>query len=214
LAVAGTCRSPGRSPTAILQPSAAQYDDAQLAAAFRDLHGSRLHGFALLVTLGDRQLAERVAGFSLAAGASQAAALRHPERAAAWLRARTLRALHGQRPFRRSPTAEARRAALAPLGVDEAVYRGLAALSLDARAALVASAVEQFDPIDVETIIDAAPAATRHALAQARSRYLRSAAEGGSDDEPDTAPDEPAGELGIRVRGVATRAFSARDSRR
>jgi len=214
LAVAGTSRSPGRSPTAILQPSVAQSDDGQLAAAFRELHGSRLHGFAILVALGDRQLAERAAGFSLAAGARQAAALRHPERAAAWLRARALRALRGPRPFRRSPTAEARRAALIPLGVDDAVYRGLAALSLDARAALVASEVERFDPIDVETIIDAAPAATRHALAEARRRYLRSAAEDDSDKEVDAVADEPRGELATRVGNVARRAFSTSDRRR
>jgi len=214
LAVAGTSRSPGRSPTAILQPSVAQYDDAQLAAAFRELHGSRLHGFAILVTLGDRQLAERVAGYSLAAGAGQAAALRHPERAAAWLRARTLRALHGPRPFRRSPTPEARRAALAPLGVDDGVYRGLAALSLDARAALVASDVERFDPIDVETIIDAAPAATRHALAAGRRHYLRSAGGDDSDAEAEAGADEPTGDLATRVRNVARRAFSTGDPRR
>jgi hypothetical protein len=214
LAVAGTSRSPGRSPTAILQPSVAQHDDAQLAAAFRELHGSRLHGFAILVALGDRQLAERAAGFSLAAGARQAAALRHPERAAAWLRARTLRALHGPRPFRRSPTAEDRRAALIPLGVDDAVYRGLAALSLDARAAFVASAVERFDPIDVETIIDAAPAATRHNLAEARRRYLRAAAEDDSDAEVAAVADEPTGELATRVGNIARRAFSTSDQRR
>jgi len=200
--------------TAILQPSAAQYHDAQLGKAFRDLHGSRLHGFAILVTLGDRELAERAAGFSLAAGASQAAALRHPERAAAWLRARTLRALRGRRPFREALTAEDRRAALAPLGVHEAVYRGLAALSLDARAALVASAVERFDPIDVETIIDAAPAATRHVLAQARRRYLRSVAGDDSDAEAETPADEQTGELATRVRNVAMRAFSTGDHRR
>ena len=58
-----------------------------MRAAFRDLHGTRLHGFALLVTLGDRAHAARLTrGDALAAGMAQAAALRHPERAAAWLR--------------------------------------------------------------------------------------------------------------------------------
>jgi hypothetical protein len=98
--------------------------------------------------------------------------------------------------------------------VDDAVYRGLAALSLDARAALVASEVERFDPIDVETIIDAAPAATRHALAEARRRYLRSAAGDDSDAEVEAAVGEPTGELATRVRDIARRAFSTSDLRR
>jgi hypothetical protein len=166
----------------------------------------------MLVTLGDARLAERVAGFALAAGASQAPALRHPERAAAWLRARTLRTLGEQGRFRRSPAAEERQAALAPLGVDPAVYRGLASLGLRARAALVASDIERFDPIDVETILNAAPAATRRIVAEARKRYLSFAA--GSADEVQAAPDEPMGELAGRVHSVATRAFSINETSR
>ena len=183
-----------------------------MAAAFRDLHGPRLHGFTLLVTLGDTRLAERTAGFALAAGAAQAAALRHPERAAAWLRARALRTLREQRRFRRSLGAGERRATLAPLGVDEAAYRGLAALDLNARAALVASGIERFDPIDVETILDAAPAATRRIVAEARKRYLRFA--GGSADGEPAAAGEPMGELAGRVHKVATRAFSIGETSR
>jgi len=98
--------------------------------------------------------------------------------------------------------------------VGEAVYRGLAALSLDARAAFVASAIERFDPIDVETIIDAAPAATRHALAEARRRYLRAAAMDRNDNEDEAPTDESTGELATRVRSVAMRAFSAGELRR
>jgi hypothetical protein len=209
----GPRRSPRRSPTAILEPSAAQHDDALLAAAFRDLHGRRLHGFAILVALGDRQAAERVAGFALAAGARQAAALRHPERAAAWLRARALHGLHQRRSIGRSASVDERRAALAPLGVDVAVYQGLEALSVNARAALVASAIERFDPIDVETILGAAPAATRHMVAEARKRYLRFAARE-SGEEPDADLDQPMGELASRVQSVATRAFSPGEASR
>jgi len=197
-----------------VQPDTAPTDDAQLAAAFRELHGARLHGFTLLLTLGDRSLAERLAAFSLAAGARQAAALRHPERAAAWLRARALREVHRQRFLRRSSPAEERRSALAALGVGGATYRGLAALSVDARAALVASAIEQFDPIDVETILDATPAAARHAVAEARNRYLRSATVNGSDDSTEPPLDDDGGELARRVQGVAARAFSTGDVRR
>lgn len=205
--------TPGRSTTATFQPAPAQ-DDALLAAAFRDMHGPRLHGFAILVTLGDRQAAEQAAGFALGAGAEQAAALRHPERAAAWLRERVLRGLHQRRSLGRSaPPVEARRAALAALGVDDAVYLGLASLSGDARAALVASDIERFEPIDVETILDVAPAAARHAVSEARNRYLRFATRG-SVEETDAARDQPEGELAVRVQGVATRAFSTGDASR
>jgi hypothetical protein len=208
-----TARTPRRTPTATLQPLPTPYDDATLAAAFRDLHGSRLHGFAMLVTLGDRQSAELAAGFALAAGAEQAAALRHPERAAAWLRARTLRNLHQRRSIGRKTPGDARRATLATLGVDDAAYRGLAALSLDARAALVASAIERFDVIDIETILDASPAAARHSVAEARDRYVRyaSTTPAGEGDGP---ADAPPGDLAGRVRDVAARAFSRGDATR
>jgi hypothetical protein len=165
------------------------------------------------VTLGDSRAAERAAGFALAAGAAQAAALRHPERAAAWLRARTLRLLHERRLPRRAVPVDERRAALARLGANEVVYRGLAGLSIDARAALVASAIERFDPIDVETILDAAPAATRQALARARDRYLRLAASQ-SPGEAEAAPEDSMGDLAGRVREVAARAFSSGEAPR
>jgi len=158
------------------------------------------------VTLGDARLAERAAGFALAAGASQAAALRHPERAAAWLRARTLRTLKELGRFRHAAASDQRHAALDPLGVRDAVYRGLASIDLTARAALVASDIERFDPIDVETIIDAAPAPTRHVVAEARKRYLRLA--GGSTGEEQVPFEGPTGGLAARVHRVATRAFS------
>jgi DNA-directed RNA polymerase specialized sigma24 family protein len=206
-------RSSRRSPTATLQPAPAPNDDATLAAAFRDLHGSRLHGFAVLVTLGDPTSAELVAGFALAAGASQAAALRHPERAAAWLRARALRSLHQRRSIGHNTTTDARRGTLATLGVDEAAFRGLAGLNLNERAALVASAIEGFDPIDIETILDASPAAARHAVAEARKRYVRNASNTSS-GERDESDSSPSGELASRVRGVAARAFSPSDATR
>src|SRR5690606_20820527 len=71
----------------------------RLRAAFDELHGSRLHGFALLLTLGDRARAARLAGEALAAAEPRIDALRHPERAAAWLRAHVVRSSH--RPSRR-----------------------------------------------------------------------------------------------------------------
>ena len=190
-----------------------QDDDALLADAFRDLHGPRLHGFAMLITLGDERAAERAAAGALAAGAERAAALRHPERAAAWLRARALHELGRWPRGGTSIPAASRREALARLGVDDGVYEALAPMTVRARAALVASAIERFEPIDIETILDAGPAATRRAVANARDRYLRWVRA-----EPGLPPTEPAsnpdGELAKRVMAVVSRAISATGRRR
>lgn len=185
----------------------AQERDPGLEDAFRELHGSRLHGFAMLVTLGESQSAGQAAGEALAAGAEQATKLRHPERAAAWLRARTLRALQHGGSRRETVPDSARRAVLATLGVDEAVYRGLAALSIEARAGLVASAIERFEPIDIETILGSAPSATRRVIADARGRYLRVLANL-HPGQPGGLPDFPDGALASRVRAVAAWALS------
>lgn len=192
--------------TSTPRPAVAQVDDSRLAEAFRNLHGPRLHGFALLVSLGDPEPAERAAGETLAAGEQQATALRHPERAAAWLRARTLRALHQGLSRGTAIPAAARQATLAPLGVDGVVYEGLAVLSLEGRAALVASAIERFEPIDTETILGTSPAAARRVIAQARSRYLQAVE--GRPGARAGAPPQPEGELAKRVREVAARAMT------
>ena len=93
-------------------------------AAFRDLHGTRLHGFALLITLGDRARAARLAGEAIAAGTARMTELRHPERAAAWLRRRVTRnAGRSGRPSRRRAAGEGRQA-LEALGADPAAIRG------------------------------------------------------------------------------------------
>jgi hypothetical protein len=188
-------------------------DDPTLAAAFRDMHGPRLHGFAKLITLGDERAAERAAGRALEAGAERAAALRHPERAAAWLRARTLHELNRWLRGGRSIPASTRRQALAALGVDDGVYEALAPMPVRARAALVASAIERFEPIDIETILDAGPAATRRAVANARDRYLRSVRSEPGQTAEERAPN-PDGELARRVMAVVSRAMSATGRRK
>ena len=182
-----------------------------LEAAFHDLHGSRLHGFALLVTLGDARRAEAAAGEALAAGGQQALALRHPERAAAWLRARVLRATRHRPPSHAAGDAR-RRSALEALGVDAAVYECLAALSNTARAALVASAIEGFETIDVETILGTGPERTQHLIAEARAGYLSTA--GYTRDGATSMSAWADGPLMARVRNVATRAMSAEASSR
>jgi hypothetical protein len=146
-------------------------DDGLLRAAFRDLHGPRLHGFALLVTLGDRQQAARIATTALTDGAGRASTLRHPERAAAWLRARVLR-LAARRLPRPGPGDNDRRAALSELGVDANCGVALGALSGIERAALVAVDTEGLAPLDLEVVLDRNASASRRILARARRRYV------------------------------------------
>ncbi len=179
-------------------------DDDLLRAAFCDLHGSRLHGFALIVSLGDARRAERTAGDALTVGSRHAAALRHPERAAAWLRVRAFGQLRHASLFPGSPSTAARRAALAKLGVDEATFNGLASLSLGGRAAVAATIIERFEPMDVEAILGTSSSATRRVVARATRRYL--AAVASSEVDSDTTP---AGELSRRVHGIAERAFAS-----
>jgi hypothetical protein len=173
-------------------------DDGLVRAAFRDLHGARLHGFALLVTLGESERAERIAATALADGARRASSLRHPERAAAWLRARVLR-LAPRRPHRASAGDAERRAALSRLGMGTACEVALSALSTIERAALVAIDTEGLAPLDLEVVLDRGAAASRRILARARRRYVAAfLAARGTSDEP-----ELRGPIANRVREAA-----------
>lgn len=136
--------------------------------AFIQLHGRSLHGFALLLCLGDEPAATALSGTSLAAGIEQLPRLRHPERAAAWLRARVVHdAPRSPRPGPRGL------AALRAMGVDDCVARGLGALSKHERAALVASAIERLDPRDVAVVAGREGRRLDALLRSARRRYLR-----------------------------------------
>jgi hypothetical protein len=180
-----------------------------LHAAFRDVHATRLHGFALLVALGDRQAAGQAASAALAAGLVRAHELRHPERAAAWLRAEVVRALRRRRLALADATT--REGVLATLGATPATCRALGALSLLERAALVAEAVERLDPIDVETVVGKRPAAAHRILRAAREGYLRAClAMGGGASEPTAGPPRPErqGELAERVRRITSGVLS------
>jgi hypothetical protein len=188
-----------RSPADLREPNLRR-------AAFRDLHGARLHGFALLVSLGDRPRAARVAAEALEEGARRSAELRHPERAAAWLRARVLRQLRRGASPHAGPRDRERRAVLSELGTADAVYEGLAALAIMPRAALVASTVERFDPIDVETILGLGSGSSLRMVARARERYVTAVS---ARVAPQELEDAPGGELGDRVREVAGRAMGA-----
>lgn len=154
-------------------PSTPPPPDAELVeAAFRELHGPSLHGFALLVTLGDRHRAAMLAADALEAAGDRLASLRHPERAAAWLRWHAARA--AKRDDRRLASPD-RMAALRDLGITPAALAGLAGLSQTERAGLVAVAIERLDRRDVATIVGRDGTRLDRFLRAARRRYLAGA---------------------------------------
>lgn len=173
-----------------------------LRAAFRELHGARLHGFALLVTLGDRALASRLTAEALSEGTAHASELRHPERASSWLRARVLRGV--KRGRRSGSTREERRAVLTTLGVDAATFDILAGFTPVERAALIAGVIERLDPRDLEFVLGTSPTAVHRQTAAVRRHFLeRRAATSASESLA-----EPV--LANRVAEIAARALSRR----
>lgn len=100
-----------------------------------------------------------------------------------------------------------RKSVLAPMGIDDPVYEGFAVLGLEGRAALVASAVERFEEIDIATILGSSPSAARKVIARARDRYLKTV-----DALPAASATQatgPAGDIATRVHDAAARAMSA-----
>jgi len=173
-----------------------------LRAAFRDAHGARLNGFALLLTLGDDALAASLAADALGEGALQADVLRHPERAGAWLRARVLKSAPRHISRRKAPGTERRMAALATIGVDGITYRTLESLTVEERAALVATSLEGFGPLDVEGILGSGSRAARRRISEARVKFfIRHVA-------ADQAPYPRPGSLGSRVTEIADQALT------
>ena len=164
-----------------------------MRAAFRELHGRRLHGFALLLTLGDRPAAARLASDALEAGATRVDELRHPERAAAWLRHRVV----GRARIGRAADADAR--VLLNLGVDEALVVAFGSLGRLERAALIASTVERLDRRDVASIVGREGSSLDRMLRRARGRLMRAYAE--------TAVEPPDGPIAAHVQGLARRAM-------
>lgn len=162
-----TRHEPALPPTEAATASALS-EDAWERAAFHELHGRTLHGFALLMMLGETAAASRCAGESIAFGMSRLDELRHPERAAAWLRRDVLRRL----PRRDDRPAADRLPDLDVLGVDASVLAGLAALTRTQRAALVAADVERLGSRDVATVAGRSGARLDRLLTAARRRYL------------------------------------------
>jgi hypothetical protein len=162
--------------------------------AFRELHGRRLHGFTLLLTLGDRSLAARLASDALAAGAARVDELRHPERAAAWLRRRVVERARVGRGDPTNPDA------LVELGCDDASAASLASLDRLERAALIASAVERLDRRDIGTIVGRDGGRLDRLVVRARERFVRT--------HSATAGEPPDGPIVEHVRALARRAMT------
>jgi DNA-directed RNA polymerase specialized sigma24 family protein len=165
---------PGGDPTtgSVLAVEAKGADD--LHEAFWDTHAARLHGFALLLTIGDEPRATSAAVAALQAGAGRADELRHPERAAGWLRHQVITELRRSWPTPRLTAAE-RRDALRKMRVAETVISSLEAMSVERRAALVAGVIEGLDAADVATALDTDLASASRTVEGARREYLAAA---------------------------------------
>lgn len=148
------------------------------------------------MTVGDRRLAATLAERALRAADDHTAELRHPERAAAWLRERV--ASEAPRRVDRIDVDE-RLAALGPLGVTSDVLAGLAALDRRQRAALLASWVERLDRRDVAVIVHRDGRRLEALLHAARERYLAGSSAAAA---PGIVPDGPLIDL---VRSTAAR---------
>lgn len=168
-------------------------------AAFRELHARRLHGFALLLALGDRAHAARLAADALTAAGTRIEALRHPERAAAWLRQHVVQ--HANRARARRGTKPVDPRVLGDLGADAAVVAGLMLLAPRERAALIAVAIERLDRRDVATIVGRDGSSLDRLLRRARQRYIAGYIAVAPDAvAPDAVSDGP---VTARIRGIA-----------
>lgn len=147
-------------------------DDLQwdIVGAFREVHARSLYGFALLLTLGDGPEARRLVELALSNAADRIEQLRHPERAAAWLRRQVVESVDWRIAVRPLPSSEP----LIAEGADRAVMRALARLNRLERAALIASDVERLDRRDVASLAGRDGSGVDHLLRRARTRYLRS----------------------------------------
>lgn len=166
---------------------------------YRELHGAQLHGFALLLTLGDRSTAARLAADALTAGASRSSEHEHPRQTAAWLRHAVLDAARGPRTDTDEDEAT-RRAALDGLGVDDSAFAALRALNVVERAAVVASNVELLEQRDVATILGLDEVRSQRIGRDALRRSMRVAIARRSEPDVD-------GPIVTRVREIAAQAL-------
>ena len=152
-------------------------DHSDGGAAFRDVHERRLHGFALLLTLGDRSAAAELARAALREAEPRIEELGHPERGAVWLRRHVLKHAPkradggGRGPFRRSRPAPHSPDGIAEIGADGVLVEALARLDLQSRAALILQDVERFREVDVADALGTDRRAVEKLVREARAKY-------------------------------------------
>ncbi len=175
--------APARAPSPSASGNGAGDADAAAeateitAGAFRELHERRVHGFALLLTLGDRAAAADLARSALRDAEPKLAELGHPERGAVWLRRHVLKHAPkkvegaGRGPFRRSRPAPHSPDGISELGADEVLLEALARLDLQSRAALILQDVERLREVDVADALGTDRRAVEKLVRDARARY-------------------------------------------
>ncbi len=181
--------------------------DAAAERAFVEEHGARLHGFALLLALGDVQAAGAAARSALEAGSRRAGRGDIPGAPDGWLRQRLLGAIHPplsqlQRIFNREePVGQDRRNVLRDLGVSDVALEGLIALSPVERAAVVAVGVEGTDAVGLRRVLNLGPAASQR-VARRGFRHYFAAADAILQEKP-WARREQTGDVAKQVSEVA-----------
>jgi DNA-directed RNA polymerase specialized sigma24 family protein len=146
------------------------------------------------VTLGDASLAGELSAEALGQGVARLDQLRHPVRAAAWLRSTVTKAAGRPAWGHQRPSETDRRDNLRAIAVDDPTFDALASLDVRGRAAVVATAVEGFAPADVFEIVGS-DERVRTARRDFLTAYLAA-----SETRQTTPPD---GELAARVRTAA-----------
>ncbi|HKO32900.1 MAG TPA: hypothetical protein VJY85_04045 [Candidatus Limnocylindria bacterium] len=149
-------------------------DAEQLQAASWGAHAARLHGFALLLTVGDEPRAAAAAIAALEAGALRAES-QDSGQAAAWLRREVIGELRRTWPTPYLPPHE-RHAVLGRMGATDALISSLEGMSAERRAALVVASIEGMPMADVATTLDTDLGDAYRAVEGARLDYLTTAA--------------------------------------
>ena len=166
----------------------------------------RLHGFAVLVALGDDVAAN--AAWQAARAAYPVAQHHREQPADGWQRRRVVEELregtkqHIDRWLGVAPQLPMEhRARLRGLGASDAAMYGLRALSPFDRGVVIAVAAERLDDAALRTLVGRGQAATRRTVTRAMRRYLR-AVQATLGSQPWTRR-QPSGELAERVAQAA-----------
>ena len=176
-------------------------DAEQLQAASWDAHAARLHGFALLLTVGDQPRAASAAIAALEAGAERAAS-QDSDQAAAWLRREVIGELRRTWPTPQLQPEE-RHAVLHRMGVADPLISSLEGMSAERRAALVVSTIEGMAMADVANTLDTDLGDAYRVVEAARLDYLTTTLQV-------TAPGrtETPGPLARRISEIQARAIA------